>query len=84
MSSLLVKRESKKDAGHVVFAHFKENPRGVQDITSLFIPKRIQEGYRTCRLYSFQRESKSDTGHVVFAHSKENPRGVQDMSYMFS
>jgi hypothetical protein len=43
-------RESKKGAGNVVFDHSKRNPRGVQDMSSLLIPKRIQEGYRACRL----------------------------------
>jgi hypothetical protein len=46
----------------------------------LFILKRIQEGYRTCCLCSFQRESKRGAGNVVFDHSKENPRVAQDIS----
>jgi hypothetical protein len=38
-----------------------------------------EDGYRKCRLFSFQRESMRGTGHVVFARPKENPRGTQEM-----
>ncbi len=52
-------------------------------MSSLIIPKKIQEWHRTYRLFSFQRESQRGTGNVVFAHSNKNPRGVQDMSSLF-
>jgi hypothetical protein len=52
-------------------------------MSSLFIPKRIEEGCMTCHLYSFQRESKRGKGHVVCIHSKENLRGVKGMSSLF-
>ncbi len=36
-------RESKRATGNVVFAHSKENPREVQDMSSFLIPQRIQD-----------------------------------------
>jgi hypothetical protein len=56
--------------------------RGTGNVV-FFIPKRIQEGCRTCRLCSFQRKFKRGTGHVVFAHSNEDPREAQNMSSLF-
>jgi hypothetical protein len=72
-------REYKKGTGNVVFAHTKENPREVQDLSSLIIPKRIQEGYNAFLLCSFQREQKWQRT-CLSGHFKENPRRVQDMS----
>ncbi len=79
MSSLFIPKKSNSGTGNVVFVHSKENLTVAQDMSSLFIPKIIQGGYRKCRLCSFQRESKRGAGHVIFVHSKENPRRVLEM-----